>query len=280
MNIYLFNHEDEHVDFTKMIPANTMEEASDKFKIFLNDAFEGLYDDIDPRDCLKSVLLNYGPLPRPVKINKENEVVTCVHREDILTLPHLDEGHVGIFSGDEANLMLNHMSTELYSFRRGDCETNTDYKQIIPYVILRHEDKYFAYKRLSGSGEQRLVDQISIGVGGHMNLCPRDEDFGEFMNVLMTEAERELQEELIIGDDVSIYFDRENFHILNDDVNEVGRVHIGVVMVVDLDSDNIRVRETDSLEGGFVTEDYLLENAEMLESWTSIYLKHKSATHA
>lgn len=278
MNIYLFSYQDENVDFTEMLPASTLEEAASSFHSMMSEAFNGLYDDIDPTDCLQSVLLNHGSLPRPVPINKNDEVVTCVLREDILTLPAIEEAHVGIFSGEEAGLMLMDLSKELYSIRRGDCEQDTEYKQIIPYVVLRHENKYFAYKRLSGSGEQRLVNHISIGVGGHMNLRPSDDNFGDFMEVLMTEATRELEEELIIGDDVSVYFDRENFHILNDDLNEVGRVHIGVVMVVDLNSDNIRVRETDSLEGGFVTEEYLLENEDKLESWTSIYLKNKTKT--
>ncbi|MGF0347665.1 hypothetical protein ACQR3P_28910 [Rhodococcus sp. IEGM1300] len=275
MNIYHFLYEDDAVTFSKMIPESTLEAAASEFKSALNTAFNGLYDDVDAETYLQSVLENYGPTPINVKIDKSDEVVTCVLREDILTLPTIEEGHIGIFSGDAAHLMFSDMSTELYSIRRGDCEQDPTYKQIIPYVILRHEGKYFAYKRLSGSGEQRLVNQISIGVGGHMNLCPVDADLEAFERVVTTEAMRELHEELIIGKDVTVYFDPKSMHVLNDDVNKVGQVHIGIVYVVDLDSDDIRVRETESLEGGFVTEEYLMENIDKLESWTKIFLENK-----
>ena len=50
---------------------------------------------------------------------------------------------------------------------RDEAEQRPDYKQIIPYVILRRGDEVFVTRRLSKGGEARLHGKISIGIGGH-----------------------------------------------------------------------------------------------------------------
>src|SRR5687768_834109 len=52
---------------------------------------------------------------------------------------------------------------------RAAAETNAELKQIIPYVILTHDDRVLHYVRGKKAGEQRLVAKGSIGIGGHMN---------------------------------------------------------------------------------------------------------------
>lgn len=272
MNIYLFSYEDETISFPGMFVASTPEEAAAAYKADLTRGFNGLYDDVDPMDHLVEVLYNYAPIAPEQKKLKDHEVVTAFPRKN-LPLPSIDTAEKRLY-GKEASLdVLQKASQEMVSLRRGDCEKDPSFKQLIPYVILKHEDRYFAYKRLSGSGEQRLVDSVSIGVGGHMNFRSENGSFESLLELISNEALREINEELIIGKDVEVNIDPTNFRILNDDLNEVGQVHLGLILFVELTSDDVLVRETDSLEGEFVSKEWLIENIDTLESWSQIYVE-------
>src|SRR5437868_5901294 len=53
---------------------------------------------------------------------------------------------------------------------RSEAEINPEFKQLIPYCILKAEDDtIFVYRRTKKSGEQRLHLNWSLGVGGHLN---------------------------------------------------------------------------------------------------------------
>ena len=57
-------------------------------------------------------------------------------------------------------------------------ENDTNWQQIIPYILFSFEDNFFAYKYLSGAGEQRLVNNnYQLGVGGHINKEDVGADF-------------------------------------------------------------------------------------------------------
>ena len=83
---------------------------------------------------------------------------------------------------------------------RDEAEEDPSHKQIIPYAIFRHEDRYLHYVRGGGSGEQRLASKGSIGIGGHIN----DSDHASSSldkDTYTRGVEREIDEELnIVGD--------------------------------------------------------------------------------
>ncbi len=57
-----------------------------------------------------------------------------------------------------------------HTFRaREEAETNTKFKQVIPYVMVRHGDHYLLTQRTSKQQETRLHGKFSIGIGGHIN---------------------------------------------------------------------------------------------------------------
>src|SRR5437868_13886495 len=57
-----------------------------------------------------------------------------------------------------------------YRFRpRREVEDEPSEPQIIPYVVFRHDDRYFLTHRLRRSSERRLRHLYSLGVGGHIN---------------------------------------------------------------------------------------------------------------
>jgi len=152
---------------------------------------------------------------------------------------------------------------------RQPAETNTGLKQIIPYVLLVHEGRLLHYVRGKKAGEQRLVAKGSVGIGGHMN----DGDEGLFAmdeDAYKAAVQREVTEELNLG---SPYTNR-IVALLNDDSNAVGQVHLGVVHVFQLETDNVTKREQMITQLGFLTREELLARRENLESWSQICVDH------
>ena len=121
---------------------------------------------------------------------------------------------------------------------RGEMEQDPSFKQLIPYCIFRHRDAegretVFQYTRGKGQGESRLHSKRSVGIGGHISA----EDVGDGLDNPYREGlKRELEEEVFID---SPYRER-CVGLLNDDLTEVGKVHLGVVHLYDLETPDIR----------------------------------------
>src|ERR1700735_2327356 len=52
---------------------------------------------------------------------------------------------------------------------RNIAETDYQFKQVIPYVVVRHEDRCLLIWRTNKQTEARLHNLYSLGVGGHIN---------------------------------------------------------------------------------------------------------------
>ncbi|WP_154837470.1 NUDIX domain-containing protein [Staphylococcus sp. Marseille-Q1834] len=152
--------------------------------------------------------------------------------------------------------------------RRGDMEEDPSYKQLISYCLLENENnELLVYKRLSGGGEERLHGQSSIGVGGHMNDVVGAQSINEILRV---NAQRELEEEVGLSEQNSQNMDYIGF--INDDTNEVGKVHIGVVFKIKVNSQDIEVKETDTLKIEWVEQEKI-EDYDNFETWSALILK-------
>lgn len=123
-----------------------------------------------------------------------------------------------------------------------DAETDARYKQIIPLGIFQHENYFFKYCRLPGSGEQRLHARSDLGVGGHVE--PEDIKTRS-LSELEAALAREFSEELTYPDPYEIV----PLGFVNEDIDSVGKVHFGVVYRIVGTTPNVSVRETDVLEG-------------------------------
>src|SRR6516225_146935 len=131
---------------------------------------------------------------------------------------------------------------------RSTAETDPSLKQIIPYAILTSGGLILRYKRGKKSGEQRLIAKSSIGIGGHMN----DRDEGLFAldkEAYLAGVQREIDEELIVERPLR----NRIVALINDDSNEVGRVHLGVVHVLELPHPVAEKRESAILGIEFLT---------------------------
>jgi predicted NUDIX family phosphoesterase len=81
-------------------------------------------------------------------------------------------------------------------------------------------------------------------------------------------VEREVGEEIAIN----TKFDDCIVALLNDDSNEVGQVHLGVVHIFKLAEPKVEKRETMITSLAFFTKDELLARRNSLETWSQICL--------
>ena len=140
---------------------------------------------------------------------------------------------------------------------RAEMERDPEYKQIIPYLVLRDDERYFLMQRTRAGGDARLFERWSIGVGGHLN--PGDAD-------LQGGLAREWREELV----ADFQPDFDPVALLNDETTEVGAVHLVVVCLADAAGRAVRVRETDKLIGSFVPPVEVAAVADHLETWSQL----------
>jgi predicted NUDIX family phosphoesterase len=184
------------------------------------------------------------------------EEVLCVKREDIFP--------DGAWHGFVTDGLERHQAVirERHFFMaRAAVEDDPSYQQIIPYVVFRHGDLYFLTHRLRASSEKRLRKQYSLGVGGHINRG--DLEGGD---PIQDGLKREWQEEVVYHG----HFDARLLGLLNDDSSPVSKVHLGVVFLVDGDSPDIAIRETDKLAGELLTLDQMRIYYLGMESWSQM----------
>ena len=154
-----------------------------------------------------------------------------------------------------------------FFLRRPQAEKDPGHKQIIPYVLLAHGDRVLFYVRGKKAGEQRLVAKGSIGIGGHMNES--DESlFALDEAAYRAGVEREVAEEIKI----ETKFEDRVVALLNDDCNEVGQVHLGIVHVFRLAEPKVRKNEAMITELAFLSREELLSRRDSLETWSQICL--------
>lgn len=200
-----------------------------------------------------------------------------VQVEHVLVVPTKVFHELGYFQGFSADVsrylpeLLDQRHT---SYRpRPEMEQDPSFKQLIPYVIFRHldaagQDTVFQYTRGKGQGEGRLHSKRSIGVGGHISA----EDLNEAKGHAAVYAEgmrRELAEEVIVETSCN----ERCVGLINDDETEVGRVHLGVVHLIDVREPNVLPRESEIIEAGFRPVEELLADLSQFESWSQICLR-------
>jgi len=139
-------------------------------------------------------------------------------------------------------------------------EESPKWKQLIPYVVVRDRERVFLMERTDAGGDPRLHRKASIGVGGHLNPVDEGED------PLRVGLLREWAEEL----DAEWQPEFRLVGLLNDDLNPVGSVHLGVVFEVEADGRPVAVRETEKLKGRFAPPDEVAAAWDRLETWSQL----------
>ena len=193
--------------------------------------------------------------------------------ERVLVVPRALFDQLGAFQGfsPEADHYLPAFLDPQNNFfmAREHAEDDPSHKQIIPYAVFRHGDRILHYVRGSKSGEQRLAAKGSVGIGGHINSEDAEQACLE-RDTYMTGVEREVNEELRLA----AGYAQRIVGLINDDSNEVGQVHIGVVHVFDLEADDAQPNESPITELAFLSRSELTARRDSLETWSQICVDH------
>ncbi len=188
--------------------------------------------------------------------------------EQVLVVPRAAFEAVGAFNGVRKNPQ-DYLTAFLKPgvaryMDREAAEADPSFKQLITYAIFCHEGRVLAYSRTSKSGEARLHDKWSLGIGGHIN--PIDGLTADLATYLAG-MEREIREEITFSGNAK----QELFAVINDDTNEVGSVHLGIVHRFELDSEDVRSNEKALANLGFRSMSELTgELYPKLETWSAI----------
>lgn len=193
--------------------------------------------------------------------------------EKVLVVPRPLFDDLGAFQGvkQDVNVYLETFLAPSNAFfmDRAQAELDPGHKQLIPYAIFTYQNKILHYTRGGSGGEARLHDKGSIGIGGHINPVDwQGEEQG--MSTYMAGVERETNEELSIADP----FAQTVIGLINDDSNEVGSVHLGVIHEFKLSSGDVTSNEDAIARLTFYTLEELKspELFEKLETWSQLCL--------
>ena len=159
-----------------------------------------------------------------------------------------------------------------YVFKeREKIEKNPDYKQPIPYVIIFNPKikKVFSFQRAKKDkdyGEKRLQGKWSFGIGGHRErkdaVPPHP-----IRRAMLREAEEEVGE---------VNWQRyRNFGYINDDSDDVGKVHFGIVYLMETHNKIIRPKDREIFQGklrGIRELEKIIETKDV-EEWSKIAFK-------
>lgn len=199
--------------------------------------------------------------------------------EEVLVVPRAVLDEIGAFEGirtaglEPAVGKLLDPSNHFF-MDRATAEEDPAYKQLIPYCIFRCGDRILHYTRGKSGGESRLHAKISVGVGGHVNPV----DMGEGRtgaDAYHAAVTREIEEELDLPEE----HEHRIIALLNDESNTVGQVHLGIVHLIDLKSDNVASREDALADLGFTPLVELNGDLfERLETWSGFCIRHLSET--
>jgi len=182
----------------------------------------------------------------------------------------VDNNLVGPYIPGPEPMLITERTMELYSLildnhsfiDRDEAEHDYTRKQPIPYVAVRHGDSYLMLRRTKRQSESRLHDKLSLGIGGHIN--PGEEGGEE--DIIMNALRRELEEEVHIHHPTGLKF----AGFINDESNNVSKVHLGLLFIMETDDRGYEVREKDMMTAEWVRLEGLGEHYEKFETWSQI----------
>lgn len=191
--------------------------------------------------------------------------------QQVLVVPRAHLEAIGRFQGflpGGPDLLATLLVPEALRFMdRPLAEEDPGHKQLIPYMVVRHEGKFLAYTRGKKGSETRLHALRSIGVGGHVEPCD-----GPARESLARGLERELREELHLPGRPPMRF----LGLVNDDSNAVGAVHLGLAYLVEAEAEPA-VADLALVDPGMETWEELRAGAARFETWSRLVFENDSA---
>ncbi len=201
-------------------------------------------------------------------MNKFDQNIFCIKSEDLRSVDWkwywLQTKHL--------NEYLKLFNSKWLFLRRWDLENDSNYKQIIPSIILitnqNWNKKYFLHKQTKIS-EKRLQNMYPIFLWWHIEQI--DWFVGD-PNLIQNATNRELNEEAIIKSKI---INKEFKGIIYiEDQNIVNHMHIWLVRIYTLDWENVEMNESKLEKVWFVDKKYLLQIKDKMTYWSQLYLQY------
>jgi predicted NUDIX family phosphoesterase len=145
-------------------------------------------------------------------------------------------------------------------YPRQEAEINEQYKQLVAYIIVTYKNNFFLVQRASNCSEKKLCNKYSIGIGGHLRAEDIRKTFLEW-------GLREFHEEVSYLDN----FDIEQYAIINDNSNEVGKLHLGITYLISLTNNNITL-QSELKAASFKSLKEVAKYKKNLEPWSQLLL--------
>ena len=149
---------------------------------------------------------------------------------------------------------------------RPEMEQDPSFKQLIPYCVFRCNGEVFYYQRGNSQGESRLHAKRSVGVGGHVSTLDLNREASPYLEGMRREIEEEV--ELECG------WVESCIGLINDDQTDVGKVHLGIVHLFELDNPKVQPREKSMINAGFAPPLQLVRQMDEFETWSQICLNY------
>jgi len=189
-----------------------------------------------------------------------------VVKRDVLLAGRYFQGFIPAKEFDFENVILKN-----YEWMEKDkAEQDPDYKQPVGYCVVYSPEtkRVFLYQRSkidANYSEKRLQGKWSCGIGGHIEKI--DTTNG---NPIHESSLREILEEVKINGNKTMQV----LGYINDDTNDVGKVHFGILYLVLIEGDNVEPLDPEISEGKLVSMEVFIEKCASkdteVENWTKI----------
>ena len=199
--------------------------------------------------------------------------------EDIICFSgKLFEGHTGC-SGVFYDESLRHdILGSLQVIPRSLAEKDYSFKQLVVYAVIKSKGLFLTYRRTPKTREERLRRKYSIGIGGHINTGDTSQLtlFSDNIEGFILEALwREVREEVKVeSENIST---PQLVCFINDDSTDVGRVHFGLVWLLEISEPEVSLRKERGIgELKFADMPYLRARKERFEKWSQLLIDYFS----
>ncbi|KKQ33018.1 MAG: NUDIX hydrolase [candidate division TM6 bacterium GW2011_GWF2_37_49] len=186
-------------------------------------------------------------------IIKKDEKILVVPRKDLFP----EKAFNGFLPLEGFSSYLEIIKTHKEFKWRSEMELDPAYKQIIPYIVFIHQNKLFIMQRQSTASETRLQSKFSLGIGGHI----RQEDIAG--DDIFEWAKREFNEEVNYEGSLQV----KPLGLVNYDEDAVGQVHLGFIILLTGDNNNISVK-SELKSGELLSIEECQKHYQNMESWS------------
>ena len=168
----------------------------------------------------------------------------------------------------------------LESVARSAAEKDYNFKQLVIYAVIKCGDLFLTYRRTPKTGEKRLRNRYSMGIGGHVNIDDTaqltlfDSDGRE--GFLVEALWREVNEEVSIKSEV--LSEPQMICFINDDSSDVDKVHFGTVWLIRIGKPEVSLKKEKGIgKLEFLDLPHLQREKEKFEGWSQLLIDHFSS---